>query len=116
MGGAYQYPVYFFGGVEMLRMTGSGVIWNPQENKVLLRFTDGEFITDDPVILKKLVELGYFKYEEIEEYLSVEKENEPTPEESPEDPEAPEELPEPDEPEELPELVKKTRQSRGVKK
>ena len=101
----------------MLRMTGSGVIWNPKENKVLLRFVDGEFATDDPFILTKLVELGYFKYEEIKEYLNAETENEPAPEEPKEDTEAPEELPEPEpEPEAEPEPVKKPRQTRGVKK
>lgn len=51
-----------------MKFFGRGIVWNASENKVLCRFTDGELITEDKNIIKKLKKLNYkYQNEVIEE-------------------------------------------------
>ncbi len=42
-----------------MKFYGHGIVWNPEAQKVLCRFIDGELETDDESICSKLIERGY---------------------------------------------------------
>lgn len=43
------------------RSSLSTIVWNPKTDSLLADFTEGHFTTDDPVVAKKLRELGYME-------------------------------------------------------
>jgi hypothetical protein len=47
----------------LLRFTGTGIVWDAENDKALCTFENGEFYTDDKIVINKLKELG-FGYEE----------------------------------------------------
>ena len=39
--------------------TASHTVWDAESNAPLCEFVDGEFVTDDETVMKKLIDLGY---------------------------------------------------------
>lgn len=53
----------------MTKFKGNGVVWNPEENKPLCKFSKGSFETEDPELIAKLKTLGYKQIVEEESEL-----------------------------------------------
>lgn len=55
-----------------MKFYGLGVVWDSGSSKVLCRFENGEFETEDKIIIKKLINLGYENDGVIEEEIEIE--------------------------------------------
>ena len=49
---------------------GNGIVWNPETNSALCRFSDGKFETEDKAHQKRLIDMGYKVLKE--DYIDVE--------------------------------------------
>jgi hypothetical protein len=72
---------------------GHGAVWDVEKNKILCRFINGLFETDDKVILRKLSEMGFDipveAFTDQEDLKEVEKEIKPAEEKPKANPKAP---------------------------
>lgn len=64
-----------------MKFKGNGIVWSPEENKALCKFTKGSLETEDPALITKLKTLGYKQIIEEETELLDSNEDQTQPEE-----------------------------------
>lgn len=57
-----------------MKFFGKGMVWDKDKNKVLCRFVNGEYETQDSIVIDKLKELN-FVFDDIDEIKTIKIEN-----------------------------------------